>query len=239
MKTTTQRLEQYRAEALSPKWVRPLTWRDTKQHHASAWGAHAPNSARVSAGQIYSDSLDQYGQDLGAVGKLFPRIIDHNGWYADNSQNSLVIGHVVKLRCPRGTLYIPATENTGCDGTVHYIRDAELVPKGASEDEHEQAQREAARSADHYAEREADECREYDAKDQAEQDIQQARKEIHETNAAVLALAREMKQQAPAAGVSHICQALHAQIKTYLKQRADCFRVIEQRTSNFWSAVEN
>lgn len=234
--STLHRLQQYRREADSPKWVRPLTWRDTKQHHASAWGAPRPNNVRGTNGEIFSDSLDQYGDDLGDVDKLFPRMFDHSGWYADNYQGALIVGHVCRMRCPRGTLYIPATRNTGCDGTVHYLADAEIVPKGATEEEHDQACREAARSADHYAEREAEEAREYYAKDQAEQDILEAREEIHKINVAVLELGREIKRHRPEFAPA-ICTALRERIADYLRERRAQFRIIAKREEDYWTAA--
>lgn len=236
MRTAPYRLAQYRDEALNPRWVRPLTWRDTRQHHPSPWGAPRANNARGPKGQIYSESVDQYGRDLGPAGKLFPRLIDHNGWYADNNQDELIVGHVCRMRCPRGTLYIPATMRTDSDGTVHYFGDVERVPKGATEEEHDSACREAARSADHYAEKEAEECREDNAKWQAEEDIRQARAEIHGINKFVLALLGEIK----AAGADFtpaICTALRAEVQQYLRDRAEQFKIIKAREEDYWTAA--
>lgn len=207
MKTTRQRLQQYRQEAATGKWVRPLTWRDTKQHHPSIWAV--PNSARGKKGEVFTDSIDQYGRDLGPVGKMYPRMFDHTGWYADNWHDALISGHVCRMRCPRGTLYIPATRDTECDGTVHYLADAELVPKGATEEDHDEACREAARSADHYAEREAEEAREYDAR----------------------SLARG------AAFTPAVCGALRDRVSTCLAVRADQFEIIKAREENYWAAA--
>lgn len=239
MKSAPYRLAQYRDEALNPRWIRPLTWRDTRQHHPSPWGAPRPNNVRGPKGQIYSDSLDQYGVDLGAVGKLFPRLIEHTGWYADNYQDALIVGHVCRMRCPRGTLYIPATMRTDSDGTVHYINDAELVPRGATEDDHDKACREAARSADHYAEKEAEDCREDNAKYMAEADIEAARAEIHEVNKAALVLLAEVKGTRKAAGQFSpgICDAIQHRITELLRDRAKQFAIIQEREANYWTAA--
>lgn len=234
--STLHRLQQYRNEAATGKWIRPLTWRDTKQHHASAWGAPRPNNVRGEKGEIFSEQLDQYGVDLGPAGKLFPRLIDHTGWYADNYQNELIVGHVCRMRTPRGTLYIPATMRTDSQGTVHYINDAELVPRGANEDAHALARREAARSADHYAEREAEEAREDNAKWQAEQDIEEAREVIHSINTAALLLIRETKQH-PDGFTAAICHALRAQLHGYLAERAEQFKIIKAREEDYWTAA--
>jgi hypothetical protein len=236
MRTAPYRLAQYRGEALNPRWVRPLTWRDTRQHHPSPWGAPRANNARGKKGEIFTDSIDQYGVDLGPVNTIFPRVFDHTGWYADNYQDARIVAHVCRMRSPWGTLYIPATMNTDCDGTVHYINDAELVPKGATEEQHDQACREAARSADHYAEREAEEAREDNAKWQAEQDIEAARAEIHGINKFVLALLGEIK----AAGADFtpaICTALRAEVQQYLRDRREQFKIIKEREADYWTAA--
>lgn len=240
--TSKQRLEQYRREAATGKWSRPLTWRDTRRHHLSPWGAPRPRGARGPRGQIYSDSLNPYGNDLGAAHSLFPRLIDHKGWYVDSWQDALIVGHVVKLRSPRGTLYIPATRNTDCDGTTHYLADAELVPKGASEDEHDDACREAARSADHYAEREAEEARDFEARGQAEAQIEEARAEIHRVNQQALALLAETKSARQTGGAVFgpaVCEALRARVRALLAARAQQFSIIDERRANYWSACPN
>lgn len=236
MRTAPYRLAQYRDEALNPRWIRPLTWRDTRQHHPSPWGAPRPNNVRGPKGQIYSDSLDQYGADLGTLDKLYPRMFDHTGWYADNYQDALIVGHVCRMRSPRGTLYIPATRNTDCDGTVHYFGDVERVPKGATEEEHDSACREAARSADHYAEKEAEECREDNAKWQAEEDIRQAREEIHSINQTTLSLIREIKQHGKKYTPA-VCIALASTIRAGLRDRAEQFKIIKAREEDYWSAA--
>lgn len=236
--TTLHRLQQYRHEAATGKWIHPLTWRDTKQHHASPWGAPSANNVRGPEGQIYSEQLDQYGVDLGAVDKLFPRLIDHNGWYTDNNWDELIVGHVCRMRTPRGTLYIPATMRTDSDGAVHYVNDAELVPRGATEEAHDLACREAARSADHYAEKEAEDCREDNAKYMAEADIEEAREEIHAINGATLALIREVKRQQKIADFTPaICGALRDRIADYLRDRAEQFKIIREREADYWTAA--
>ena len=238
MKTTVQRLDQYRREAAAGKWARPLTWRDTRRHHSNPWGAPRPNNVRGRRGEIYTDSLEQYGHDLGAAADLFPRLFDHAGWYADNYQDALIVGHVVRIRCPRGTLYVPATMCTDWDGTTHYMAAAELVPRGSGKEDHDAARREAARSADHYAEREAEEAREDSARQQAAAQIEEARAEIHSVNRQALALLAERKlshtsriQFSPA-----VCEAIQARVRGFLAARAHLFAVIRNRQDNYWSA---
>lgn len=229
MKTTKQRLQYYRAMAAK---YPGRDWRDWINRGRTF---AAPSNARGEDGRIYSEALGQYGEPLGAAHALFPRMLDHTGWYADNFQDSLIVGHVCRMRCPKGTLYIPATVNTDCDGTVHYINDAELAPKGATEEEHDQACREAARSADHYAEKEAEKAREAEAKDRAEQDTMEARKAIHEVNKAALALIREAKAQ-PGGYTPAVCAAVRASITGYLRERSEHFATIAEREADYWSA---
>ena len=236
MKTSKQRLNEYRQEAATGKWTAPLTWRETRRHHPSIWAT--PNNQRGKRGEIFSDSIGQYGDDLGTLDKLYPRAFDHSGWYADNWQDALIQGHVCRMRCARGTLYIPATECTGWDGTVHYMRAAELVPNGATEDAHHQACSEAARSADHYAEKEAEEAREDDAKAQAEFHIEEARASIHELNREALALLREVKTQ-PAGFTPAVCEAVRDKIRDCLARRRAEFETIAARQDNYWTACPN
>ena len=237
MKTTKQRLQHYRAMAAKYPGTGWRHWISRGRTFA------APSNARGPAGQIYSDTLGQYGDDLGTVDKIpavrqFPRMLGYTGWYADNFQDSLIVGHVCRMRCPKGTLYIPATVCTGWDGTIHYINDVALVPKGATEEEHDQACREAARSADHYAEKEAEESREFYAKSQAEQDIMEARAAIHEVNKDALALIREAKAQ-PGGYTPAVCAAVRASIAGYLRERAEHFATIAAREADYWSACPN
>jgi rRNA maturation endonuclease Nob1 len=131
--------------------------------------------------------------------------------------------------------------DTDCDGTVHYINDAEIAPRGAIEDDHDKACREAARSADHYAEKEAEEARDWGTKSKAEADIEEARAEIHRGNTEALALIREIKQQRrpPFADTftPAICAALRNQVTEYLRDRAAQFKIIKAREEDYWTAA--
>lgn len=232
MRTTKQRLESYRAKAAECQGRGHLAnWKYWKRH---IWSTR--DNARGPDGQIYSESLEQYGDNLGDAHEL-DRGMKHTGWYADNWHDDLMRGAVCKMRTSRGIYYIPATYCTGWDGTIHYMNDAVLVSKGGDEYDHDQAIREAARSADHWAEREADEAREYHAKDQAEQKIEAAREEIHDINQRALALIREIK----AAGKSYtpaVCDAIRATLQGAVDKRRRAFRRIDRFTDNPWAAVE-
>lgn len=214
--TSKARLAHYRAMAVK---YPDTDWRYWKS--SALWTA--PNNARGPDGRIYSESLAQYGVDLGEAHTLAR--IGHTGWYADNFQDSLIIGHVIKLRCPRGVLYIPATMCTGWDGTIHYMGDASLVPKGASQDEHDEAMRDIAIRADRCAEIEAEEARESDAQSQAEMRVDDARENIHRVNKACLALLAEIKRQV---FQPFTCEALRHRVNEYLEERAEAWRIINK-----------
>lgn len=151
----------------------------------------APNNVRGDKGQIYTDNREQYGVDLGFSDVLAPRRVERQGWFADSFQDAVIRGSVTRIRGARFTLYVPVTGCSEWSGTIHHLADAERVPRGSSEEDHERAIRDAAATADHYAEIEAEAAREYATKDQAEQAIEAERETIREKRAAVHALAEE------------------------------------------------
>lgn len=212
---TRARLAAYRAKASDPRNIRPdaANWRYWKPSKGTLFAA--PNNVRGPEGQIYSDTIGQYGEELSARADDRNCGLRHSGWYADNFQNELIEPRVCRMRSARGTLYIPATRRTECDGTQHYIKDAELVPRGSDESAHDAAIRDAMRTADHYAEREAEDCREDDAKYQAEQQTEDCREEIHQ--------ARDR---------SHDCiQAdVRDELLETLQGLEDCARLVIERT---------
>jgi len=226
MKTTKQRLSHYRAMAV--KYPTSGGWKHW--YHKNTFGE--PNNARSADGSICSDSIEQYGEEVTFAG----RGLDHTGWYADSYQNSLIKPHVTRLRCSKGTLYVPVTHCTDWDGTRHYMQYATLIPKGSNEDEHEQAALDALHIADRCAEIESEESREAFAKDQAEQDILAAREEIHAINKQVLPLIHDAKRQKNLF-TGPICEAIKYQIESFLKSRNEQFRTIDNRQSDFWTAV--
>ena len=232
--STPNRLAAYRAKAeklktKSPNWEQAHDWRYWARNRFQS-----PNNSRGADGQIFTDSIDQYGDNIGDAHEIVR--LNHTGWYADNFQDALIRGAVCRIRSPRGTLYVPVTYCTEWDGTTHHMRHAELAPKGASEADHETAKRDAALYADHIAEREAESAREADAKFQAEQQIENARAEIHDINAQARALIKEIK----AAGgfTTAVCGALKNQLADYLRERRAAFRQIEKCERDFWYAVE-
>lgn len=189
-----------------------------------------PNNVRGPKGQIYTDNREQYGVDLGFVDELAPRRIEHRGWFADSFQDAVIRGSVTRIRGARFTLYVPVTGCTGWDGTNHYLADAERVPRGSSEEDHQRAIRDAAATADHYAELEAEQAREDSIKDQAEQAIERERETIREQRAAVHALAAELRDT-PALPPA-ICQTITEAIKTWREQTHASVKRIRDLTNN-------
>lgn len=216
------------------RWVKTReTWqtRGRLQYWAPA------NNVRNDKGAIYTDNREQYGRDLGFADTLAPRRVEHQGWYCDQGYCDTIRGSVTRVRGARFTLYVPVTSCTGWDGTIHHMQDAERVPRGSSEEEHEQAIRDAAATADRCAELEAEQEREDSARDQAEQDIQEARATIHTLNREALELIKAIKAsgrtfEAP------ICSALAHRARDLLADRAEQFETINKRTGDYWTAVK-
>lgn len=239
--TSPVRLNQYRASAavFNRKHGTAYDWRVTKQHRAGITAT--PNVVRGEDGQMFTASVDQWGDYLGDAHTLVPRGgcgsgIDHTGWFADSFQSDLIIGGVAKLHTSRGTLYIPVTHCTQWDGSIHYFADAEMVPRGSEEEDHEVARRDAAMTADQCAKREAEAAREHDAKYVAEQDIENAREEIHGLNAVALPLLLDLKGETLK---PTICSAVRAQLAHLLEQRREQFAIIDARQSDYWTAVQS
>lgn len=233
---TADRLAYYRKQAADCQQTRPdlqqyNDWRKSR-YTGVLWSA--PNNTRGEKGEMFTDSVDQYGEYIGDYWEV-NRNIDNRGWFADNFQCETIKGGVSKLRTPRGTLYIPVVYYSDSDGTIHYINDCEIVEKGAAEENHEKAAKVAARSADYYAERLAEESREHHAKDRAEMDIEDARAEIHAVNKKALALLSEIKKHGTFSPA--VCSALREKLADYLDDRARQFGIIDARKSDYWSAV--
>jgi hypothetical protein len=227
--------------------------RAAKSNHSKDWRSHYygkgtmfriyPNSQQN--GKLYINSLDQFGELLGFVcpdSRHFDLSMKNEkfGWYGTHDCRDVIRASVIKLRCPAGTMYIPATDCTEYDCATLYIKDRELIEKGASEDDHEKAIRECARSAEHYAENVAEQSREDDAQQCAEHDIESARERIHQINKEALALIRELKQvKACQVFPPAICSALRDKLTALRTERGEQFAIIEKRQDDPWSAVEN
>jgi len=205
------------------RWIKT---RKTWQTRGRLQYWHAPNNVRGPEGQIYTDSIGQYGQNMGWADDL-RRGIDHQGWYTNEFGDEVIRGSVCRIRGAKGTLYVPVTSCTGWDGTVHYMRDAVEVPRGSPEEEHEEAMREAAGYADHHAEKEAERAREDYEADQRAQAVEDARERIKEAREAVHALLAGIRQAGTLPGV--ICETLRAEIQ---RNRRAVHRAVETIREN-------
>lgn len=241
MQTTAQRLHAARVTTAKlaknyPDNAHYCDWRNNvarpfkRQPGAGRWATDytGPKSDRP----YYIDSLEATGwrmtgdasDVLRSAGAY--RAADGCNWYASDDQGETIKSAVLQLPSREGSpVYIPATYCTGWDGATCWPLDQYDTPE------------DAARGAAGYAEKEAEESREYYAKDRAEQDIAEAREEIHRINAQALALAREIKQQGRAFSPA-ICSALRGQLLEFVADRREQFRTIAERQADYWSAVQ-
>ena len=232
--TTRARLRLYRERAAKNQYGRN-DWRGHK--YGNTWGSEWHSGIRAD-GLILTDNKDTLGDYLGDWcdfngGSRYLR--ETTGFYTDDFCHETIRGGVVRLRGARFTLYIPCTYCTGWDGATLYYKDAERVERGAAEDEHDKAKREAANTAYNRAEHEAERAREDYAKQQAVADIERAREDIHEINRGTLSLLAEIRKAGTFSPA--ICQALTNQVREQLAERRKQFDIISTRTDNFWSAV--
>lgn len=241
MKTTAQRLQAARVTTAKlaknyPDSAHYCNWRNNvarpfkRQPAAGRWARDytGPKAGRP----YYIDSLEATGWRMtGDASDVLRnagawRAADGCNWYASDDQGAVIKSAVLQLPSRDGSpVYIPATYCSDWDGATCYPLDWYDTPE------------DAARAAAGYAETEAEESREYYAKDRAEQDITEAREEIHRINAQALALAREIKQQGRAFSPA-ICSALRGQLLEFVADRREQFRTIAARQADYWSAVE-
>jgi hypothetical protein len=241
MKTTAQRLQAARKSAADwlakcPKATHYHDWRNNvarpfkRQPAVMRWSDDKP--ANHAGRALYIDSMEATGWRMtGDASDILRnagswRAAEECNWYADNDHDAVIKSAVLQLPARGGLArYIPATYCTDWDGATCYPLDWYDTPE------------EAARAAASYAQTEAEESREYYAKDRAEQDIIEAREEIHRINKEALALAREIKQQGRAFSPA-ICSALRGSLMEYLNDRREQFDLIAKRQADYWSAVQ-
>lgn len=241
MKTTAQRLQAARKSAAkwlaeNPTYTHYHDWRNNvarpfkRQPSACNW--QRDYTGHKSGRPYLIDCLESPGWRVtGDASDVLRnagawRAADGCNWYADHHYDAVIKSAVLQLPSRDGSpVYIPATYCSDWDGATCWPLDRYDTPE------------DAARAAAGYAEREAEESRDYYARDAAEQEIEEKRAEIHETNRAALALIREIK----AAGASFtpaICGALRDQLRDYLHDRRAAFKRIDRLTANHWEAVQ-
>lgn len=171
---------------------------------------------------VYCNELSDLGWRV--VGDAHEIVrLGYTGWYADNFQSAMYVGVVLQLPARDGVeKYVPAIRHTDFDTATVYL--AEITEDKDS----------AARWADQNAERQAEESREFDAKDQAEQQIAEARTEIHVINRQLLPALKDLKG---ANLKPSICSMVRAGITDLLGERAEQFRTIKKLQDDFWKAV--
>lgn len=203
----------------NPESAHYCDWRNWRQKPASA-----PTTSRdlTNRNIMYVDQMSEIGlRFVGDAHKIVS--MRYTGWYADNDQNDLYVGQVYQLPARNGVeQYVPALVHSGYGTGTLYLGDV-----GPDKEQ-------AARDADHYAQKEAEESREADAKDQAEQQILEAREEIHRINKEVLPALKDIKGHKFSVPV---CSMLRAGILEHLADRRNAFNTIKKLEANFWDAV--
>ena len=232
--TTRARLRLYRERAADPKTMsndwRKHIYGGVRYTWEPAWHNWSEDRRK-----IYADKIDTLGDYLGDWKELRPGLgREATGFYADSWCHDVITGGVERIRSAQGVFYVPVTYCTGWDGVTYYMSAAEIVPRGSNQEEHEKAIQEACWSAYNYAEREADQAREDDAKYRAEEDIADARAEIHRINQEARALLAEIRGRE---FTENVCAALRYRLREYLDDRKKQFQTITERTDNYWTAV--
>ena len=179
--------------------------------------------------------LDAF-RDVGHVDELFPRYFDHNGWFADSSQDQVWRGHVWQLPSRDGE----------CLYLVGYIRpdagDAVLAPRlfrcapGESSWDKPEGLQDACIAADRMAEHDAKESREHDEKwqeasrasferDEAREELKQARAEASN---AIMAL----RQQRAGTGyvAPMVCDLIRAKLDECRDDMREALETIAEKT---------
>ncbi len=237
--TSAQRLAKARAQAAHYLAARPdwVAYHDWRTHVARpfrgrpASGRWDSDTGLASGRPFYTDSLDAMGwrvvgdaaDVLRGAGRW--RAAQSCAWYADNFQHATITAAVLQLPARDGTpRYIPATYCSEWAGATAWPLDCHEDPESA------------ASAAAGYAEREAESSREYCARDQAAQQIEEKREEIHSVNAAALALIREIKAAGRAFSPA-VCAALRESLAGMLEERRAAFARIEALQSDPWQSV--
>lgn len=225
MMNVKNRLAMYRKRASNAAY--PTNWRQCRYASMNSYRDKYQSHIQR-GGVIYADDLDVIGNKIADAHELIR--LDHTGYFADIYESSVIRGAVVKLRTCKGVYYIPATYCTEWDGVTLHIKDAEIVAKGATEDEHEEAKKEAARSSDHYAEKEAEQAREECEKDAAEQRCEEYREEAKQCRESVRELIKEIRQHG--AFSPAICATLRKEIRRALESIQNCRMAVKELTDS-------
>ena len=227
----------------------PCTWRDVRyERHHVIDKPHHTKSERTGERIMLLDSAS-IGEDMGSAYDILNELTYNYrgalGYYVDGYQDETITGHVFKLRCSRGTFYIPVTICSGWDGVTYWMDDKWLVSKASDEDDHKEAMKDVARDADSIAEREAEEARDYWAKDQAEHEIGEKGEEIDEIKKSIADAVRDLQHMKKKArkntAHSHmseedmsICGRIIDDIREYVRDRQKLRKRIEKLNDEYW-----
>ncbi len=197
-RTPAARLAKYRKQAEASYYAGD--WRKargarilSRDYSISGWHqCNAPSQRYTHCFEQSADVIGYTSPDMHRYSDSLRSKPDY-GYYADEF-GTLIAGAVVRLRCSRGTYYVPCTYDADNGEGVLHLEDAELAPKGADNDVHQEAEQAAARRADQLAERQAQADREWRERDRIEQELAEARETIAVTRETI-AVTRASLQQ--------------------------------------------
>lgn len=148
----------------NPKRFTRINWRAARTHGIGSIksDAHGPTFGNYSGANIPTSVLDGL-RDIGDAHDIVTSM-RHTGWYADDSQDELYVGHVWQL---------PARDGEECYIAGYSERDSGYTMLCANNGRLEtfDDEADAARAADHLAERNAEREREYQERWRAATDL--------------------------------------------------------------------
>lgn len=166
---------------------------------------------------FYSYQPGAIGDYLGNVPDVMKRADAYRwhdyttGYYTNEDYHETIAGGVERIRSSKGTHYVPVTSYSDSDITTYYMSDAVLVPKGAGEEFHKNAMREAAISADGLADGLAEKEREWNEAWAAGNAYMTAGEELLNARKAFKAIRSELKTVTPG-NTPAICAAIRSRI---------------------------
>lgn len=185
-----------------------------------------------SAGHWNREKNEYYGyyglkafgaRDVGEAHEIVS--LGHTGWYSDNYQDTTLVGHVCQL---------PGRDGQ-CRYLAYYQEESGVVVMDAQIHEEKE---DAARAADELARIAAEHAREHCAEFQAEQDIADAKEQIHELGRQIRSILRDMREH-PSSLSPVIKAACLELVQSHLAARRAEFNIIKAREADYWTAVPN
>lgn len=209
-----------------------------KRHYAAGGHANRPKFPQLYAARAEPCEVDGL-RDCGFVDELFPRTVNHRGWFADDMQDEIYRGQVWQLPARNGQCQYVAGYVEAGGYTVLARNDDGSIELFAGDNpgnhwDKPEALKEAARAANNLAERNAEKERDHserwteanqasDAREEARTELSQARKEAR----AVVAALREIHGQPAALTRDVLCK----QLTQWRDAMRDALEVIETKTA--------